>query len=125
MIKGIGVDIVDIERMDAALKRRKNLMNRLFTESECAYCLSKRRPQLHFAVRFAAKEATLKALGTGFRKVKWTDLEVCKDKWGAPFLKLNGEADKLARKMGICDIYISLSFSHQSAVASAIAVGTE
>lgn len=125
MIKGIGIDIVEIDRMNAALKRRKNLMKRLFTESECAYCLAKRNPQLHFAARFAAKEAALKALGTGFRKVKWTDLEICRDKWGAPFLKLNGEADRLAKNMGICHIFISLSFSHQSAVASAIAVGTE
>ncbi|MHB0976402.1 MAG: holo-ACP synthase [Candidatus Aquicultorales bacterium] len=125
MIKGIGVDIVDIERMESALKKRERLMGRLFTEGEREYCLTKKRPHLHFAVRFAAKEAALKALGTGFRNIKWTDLEVCRDRWGRPFLKMNTRASELAHSKGICEIYISLSFSRQSAVASAIAVGAE
>ncbi|MCL5291584.1 MAG: holo-ACP synthase [Actinobacteria bacterium] len=125
MIKGIGVDIVDIDRMDAALKRHQGLMERLFTQSECDYCLARKRPQLHFAARFAAKEAALKALGTGLRRVRWRDLEVCRDKWGRPFLRLNGQAGDLARDKGICDVYISLSFNRQSAVASAIAIGVE
>lgn len=125
MIKGIGIDIVDIDRMELALGRHPRLKERLFTDEEREYCLGKNRPQLHFAVRFAAKEAALKALGTGLRKVKWVDLEVKRDKWGKPFLKLSGPAQELARSRGIGDIFISLSFTRQSAVASAIAVGCD
>ncbi len=125
MIKGIGIDIVEVNRIEQAIRRRKKFTERIFTQVEREYCLSKRRPYLHFAVRFAAKEAALKALGTGMRGVKWTDFEVRRDKWGKPYLYLNGNAAAVARERGICDIFISLSFSRESAVASAIAVGTE
>ncbi len=125
MIKGIGIDIVEVNRIEQAISRRKRFTERIFTETEREYCLSKRRPHLHFAVRFAAKEAALKALGTGMRGVKWTDFEVRRDKWGKPYLSLSGNAAAVARERGICDIFISLSFSRESAVASAIAVGTE
>jgi holo-[acyl-carrier protein] synthase len=125
VIKGIGVDIVEVERIELAIKRRSRFSERVFTDTERDYCLSKHRPHLHFAARFAAKEAALKALGTGLRGVKWTDLEVQRDKWGKPFLNLNGAAAELARDRGICDIFISLSFSRESAIAQAIAVGME
>ncbi|MCL4499154.1 MAG: holo-ACP synthase, partial [Chloroflexi bacterium] len=111
MVKGIGVDIVDIDRMKTALERRRRLEERLFTEGERGYCLSKKRPQIHFAARFAAKEAALKSLGIGLRMVRWADLEVCRDKWGKPYLKMNGRATELARSKGISEIYISLSFN--------------
>lgn len=123
MIKGIGVDIVDIDRMEAALKRHERLMNRLYTAGEREYCLSKKRPQVHFASRFAAKEAALKALGTGLRGVKWTEIEVRRDSLGKPYYKLSGAAAELAASRGISEIYLSLSFSKHSAVASAVAVG--
>ncbi len=125
MIKGIGIDIVEVTRIERAISRRKRFTERIFTESERDYCLSRRRPHLHFAARFAAKEAAVKALGTGMRGVKWTDFEVRRDKWGRPYLRLSGSAAELAKEVGICDIFISLSLSHESAVASAIAVGTE
>lgn len=125
MIKGIGVDIVEVDRIELAIRRRSRFAERVFTDTERDYCLSKHRPHLHFAARFAAKEAALKALGTGLRGVKWTDFEVRRDKWGKPFLKLTGAAAELARDKGICDIFISLSFSRESAIAQAIAVGTE
>jgi holo-[acyl-carrier protein] synthase len=125
VIKGIGVDIVEVDRIELAIRRRSRFAERVFTDTERDYCLSKHRPHLHFAARFAAKEAALKALGTGLRGVKWTDFEVRRDKWGKPFLKLTGAAAELARDKGICDIFISLSFSRESAIAQAIAVGTE
>jgi holo-[acyl-carrier protein] synthase len=125
MIKGIGIDIVEINRIEKAITRRRRFVERIFTKSERDYCLSRHRPYLHFAVRFAAKEAALKALGTGMRGMKWTDFEVRRDKWGKPYLVLGGNAATLARGKGICDIFISLSFSRESAIASAIAVGTE
>lgn len=125
MIKGIGIDIVEVNRIEKALQRRKRFSQRVFTDIERNYCLSRHRPHLHFAARFAAKEAAVKALGTGVRGVKWTDLEVRRDKWGKPFLELTGAAAEFARDKGVCDIFISLSFNSDSAIAQAIAVGTE
>jgi holo-[acyl-carrier protein] synthase len=125
VIKGIGIDIVEVNRIERAIQRRKRFTQRVFTDIERDYCLSRHRPHLHFAARFAAKEAAVKALGTGMGGVKWTDFEVRRDKWGRPFLKLTGAAAELARVKGICDIFISLSHSRESAIAQAIAVGTE
>ncbi|HEY3375556.1 MAG TPA: holo-ACP synthase [Candidatus Aquicultor sp.] len=125
MIKGIGIDIVEVNRIEQAINRRKKFIERVFTEIERDYCLSKHRPHLHFAARFAAKEAAVKALGTGLRGMKWTDFEVCRDKWGRPYLKLSGNAAAIAHEKGVCDIFISLSFSRESAIAQAIAVGME
>src|SRR3990172_2919217 len=122
MIKGIGIDIIEIHRIKKAIVRRKRFTERVFTESERDYCLSKPSPHLHFAARFAAKEAAVKALGTGMRGYKWTDFEIRRDKWGRPYLRLSGNAAELARERGVCDIFISLSLSRESAVASAIAV---
>ncbi|MBE0448779.1 MAG: holo-ACP synthase [Actinobacteria bacterium] len=125
MIKGIGIDIVEVNRIEQAISRRKRFTERIFTKSERDYCFSRQRPHLHFAVRFAAKEAAVKALGSGMRGVKWTDFEIGRDKWGRPYLCLSGNAVAMARERGICDIFISLSFNRESAIASAIAVGTE
>jgi len=122
-VKGIGVDIVEIGRLKRAIERYPQLQSRLFTSREREYCLSKARAHLHFAVRFAAKEAALKALGTGFRGVKWTDMEVRRDSLGRPLLYLDGRAALMAREKGISDVLISLSFSGGNAIASAIALG--
>lgn len=125
MIKGIGVDIVEIERIKRALERHDRFCDRVYTPHEQEYCTAQSSPHLHYAVRFAAKEAALKALGTGFRGVKWTDLEVRRDHLGKPYLELGGSVATQAHERGICDIFVSLSFNQHSAVASAIAIGTE
>jgi len=125
MVKGIGVDIVEIERVKKAIRRYPRFQTRVFTSQERDYCLSKANPYLHFAVRFAAKEAVLKALGTGFRGVKWTDLEICRDDLGKPFVRFFGGASKKLKEREISDILISLSFCHHSAVASAVAIKSE
>ncbi|MDP2211820.1 MAG: holo-ACP synthase [Candidatus Aquicultor sp.] len=125
MIKGIGVDIVEVSRIEQAINRRSKFTERLFTDLERDYCLSKQKPHLHFAARFAAKEAAVKALGTGMRGMKWTDFEVRRDKWGRPYLRLSGNAASAAQERGVCDIFLSLSFSREAAIASAIAVGME
>ncbi|MDO8886023.1 holo-ACP synthase [Candidatus Oleimmundimicrobium sp.] len=125
MIKGIGVDIIEIERVKKAIQRHPQFQVRVFTSSEQDYCLSKANPFLHFAVRFAAKEAILKAIGTGFRGVEWTDLEICRDKLGKPFVKFFGGAAKKLKEYEIGDVLISLSFCHHSAIASAVAIKLE
>ncbi len=125
MIKGIGVDIVEIGRIDQAIANRKErFINRIFTESEREYCFGKPRPSRHFAARFAAKEAVSKALGTGKKGMRWTDVEVCRDGQGRPFIKLTGGAAARARENGVCDVAISLSFNRNNAVASAVAMGS-
>lgn len=122
MVKGLGVDIVEVERMKKALERREQLCLRLFTSNERKYCSAKVRPYRHYALRFAAKEAVLKALGTGLRGVRWTDIEINNDVLGKPQVSLTGKAAKKAHDLGVDEILISLSFSRENAVASAVAL---
>src|SRR3990170_4657224 len=125
MIKGIGVDIVEIDRINRVIENRKDrFVNRIFTRDEQTYCLSKPRPWRHFAARFAAKEAVSKALGTGAKGMRWTDVEVRRDAKGCPYIKLSGGAAELAQEKGVCDVAISLSFNRNNAVASAVAMGS-
>lgn len=124
-VKGIGVDIIEIDRMRAALERQPRMKDRLFTDGEKAYCESKTRPEVHYALRFAAKEAGAKALGTGIRGIRWTEIEVCRDGKGKPSLEFSGSAAKASSEIGISAVYLSLSFTRKNAVASVIAIGTE
>jgi len=122
MITGLGVDIVEIDRMRAALERRPRLKERLFSADERAYCDKRGRPEVHYALRFAAKEAVLKALGTGFAGMKFTDVEVSREMSGRPVPKLSGRAAERATELGIVEMHLSLSFTHTTAVASAVAI---
>ncbi len=123
MIRGLGVDIVEIDRIKKALLKYEKFEKRIFTQDESKYCQSKQEPAHHYAARFAAKEAVSKALGTGRAGMKWTDIEVKRDSKGKPFISLSGGAAKLANENGICDVEVSLSFNKSNAVASAIAIG--
>ncbi|HEB13060.1 MAG TPA: holo-[acyl-carrier-protein] synthase [Actinobacteria bacterium] len=125
MIKGIGVDIIEIDRIERAIKKSKaRFIKRVFTQAEEAYCLSRPQPFRHFAVRFAAKEAVSKALGTGKIGLRWTDIEVCHDKRGRPFIKLLGDGAERAEERGVGAVEISLSFNRETAIASAVATST-
>lgn len=121
MIKGTGIDIVEIDRFKQAMERRSKLLTRVFTEAERSYCLKRNKPHLHFAVRFAAKEAVAKSLGVGFRNIKWQDIEIIKMSSGKPTVILHNEAKNIAKSSGINLIDVSLSFSRTNAVANAIA----
>jgi len=125
MITGLGVDIVEIDRMRAALERRPRVRERLFSEEERAYCDSRKRPEIHYAMRFAAKEAVLKALGIGFAGIGFRDVEVVRDERGRPEPRLSGRAAALAAEAGVVEIHLSLSFTHTTAVASAVAITEE
>lgn len=122
MITGLGVDIVEIDRMRQALERRPNLAERLFSAEERAYCETRNRPEVHYALRFAAKEAVLKALGTGFSGMRFTDVEVAREQGGRPIPRLSGRAAERAQELGVVEMYLSLSFTHSTAVASAVAI---
>ena len=122
MILGLGVDIVEIDRMKAALARRPKIRERLFSEEERAYADGRNRPEVHYALRFAAKEAVLKALGTGFSGMRFTDVEVARDERGRPVPRLSGRAAEVAEGLGVDELHLSLSFTHTTAVASAVAI---
>jgi len=122
MILGTGVDIVEIVRFRKILERSKErFLQRVFTPEEQEFCLAHHDPMPHFAVRFAAKEAVFKALGTGWAKgVTWLDVEVERRNQEAPTIKLHGEAQKLSSLKGACRIHLSLSHTENWAVATAI-----
>jgi len=122
MFAGLGVDIVEIARMRSALGCRPRLKVRLFSEAERAYCEKRAKPEVHYALRFAAKEAVFKALGTGFSGMRFTDVEVVNEASGRPVPRLQGRAAAYAEKAGVVEMHLSLSFTHTTAVASAVAI---
>ena len=114
-----GVDIIEIPRIQQVLDRYgQRFLNRIFTPGEIAYCRG-RAPNL--AGRFAAKEATMKALGTGARGVSWKDIEVVRAESGAPSVKLHGRAEIRAERLGVSEISLSMSHSREYAVAFVVA----
>ena len=113
-----GIDIIEIDRIKIVFNNYgERFLNRIYTSNEQKYC--KGRPS-QLASRFAAKEATMKALGTGVRGVGWKDIEVLRQRGMAPYIKLHGRALKRAQKMGLADLALTLSHSKEFAVASVI-----
>lgn len=120
---GLGVDIVEIERMKGILSRVPSFAERVFSPEERAYCDKKSNPATHYALRFAAKEAVVKALGTGFADgIGVRDIEVERARNGRPVVKLSGRALEIANEQGVRELSISLSYTHTDAVACAMAV---
>jgi holo-[acyl-carrier protein] synthase len=114
-MKAIGVDIIEIERIVTSIDRHgARYLQRVYTPQELAYCNG--RPT-SLAARWAAKEATAKALGTGIGEVGWQEIEVVNADNGSPALNLHGKAAALAEKLGISDFAISLSHTKEYAVA--------
>ena len=113
-----GIDILEIERVKHVAERYgERFYRRIYTEREIAYCHG-RAPQL--ASRFAAKEAVMKALGTGVRGVRWRDIEVVRGRGQAPRIELHGTALARAERLGLTDLALSLSHSKDYAVASVV-----
>ena len=116
-----GVDIIEISRIGRVLERYgQRFLRRIYTPGEIEYC-RERAPNL--AARFAAKEATMKALGTGVRGVGWKDIEVVRAPSGAPSIKLHGRAAARAQRLGVREISLSLSHSREYAVAFVVTQG--
>jgi holo-[acyl-carrier protein] synthase len=120
-ILGLGVDICEIVRMERALARHPTMRERVFTPAEIAYCDSKARPAESFAGRFAAREATIKALG-GYRGKRWQDISVGRAPTGAPSIVLEGHAKSRADALGVSQVLITFTHEKTSAVAFAVAV---
>ncbi len=119
MIYGIGIDLIEVERIRKQLERSDRFINRIFTPDEIVYCESKKNRAQNFAARFAAKEAFFKALGTGWRGgLAFNQVEVVNDSLGKPEIRLHGKAEKLIAEKNITNICVSLT--HLKDFASAI-----
>ena len=122
MIVGTGIDIAEVPRIAEAIQRHgQRFLHRVFTEGEIAYCDSKANRIERYAARFAAKEAGMKALGTGWNHgVRWRDVEVCRVPGGRPTIAFHGKAAEFAAKLGTKNVALSLSHTAEQAIAQVI-----
>jgi len=122
MIVGLGIDITEVYRIRQTIARTPRFAERVFTTDERAYCEGKGVAAAQsYAGRFAAKEAFLKALGTGWRgKITWQDVEIVTDDAGAPTLNVTGEAKQMIEDRGVARIHLSISHTAKYAVAEVI-----
>jgi holo-[acyl-carrier protein] synthase len=127
-ILGTGIDMIEVERVERVLTRPRigeRFRARVFTEREVAYCESRGRPRYQsYAARFAAKEAAMKAMGTGWnRNVGWREIEVVRERGRAPQIVLSGKAAEFARRRNIEAFHLSITHTATSALAHVIAEG--
>jgi len=122
VIVGLGIDIAEIDRIEAAIVRHgAHFLERLFTPAEAAYCESYKDRYERYAGRFAAKEAAMKALGTGWRHgIRWRDIEVTRENSGKPTLRLEGVARQFADRLGVKHISVTITHSGNFALAEVI-----
>lgn len=121
MVKGVGADIIEVARIKENLAKAE-FIKRIYTSGEAEYCQKKAKPEIHFAGRFAAKEAVLKAIGSGLSGLKWTDIEILPDEKGMPIVYLGITATTIAERNGINEVLVSISHCEQYAVAYATAI---
>jgi holo-[acyl-carrier protein] synthase len=121
LIFGLGTDIIHVPRVERALGRTESLKQTLFTPREIAYCESRGKSAQHFAARFAAKEAFLKAMGTGWREgYRFNEIEILNDELGKPEAVVHGEVKKYCDEKGITRFHVSLA--HTKDLAKAVVV---
>ena len=119
---GIGIDVVEVERISTSMDEfGERFCSRIFTRAERNYCDRQKRPAMHYAARFAAKEAVAKALGTGIgQDLGWLDVEVRRRDSGEPEVVLSGDGEKFAQANNITQIKISLTHAEHYAAANAV-----
>lgn len=124
MIVGLGTDIIEVVRIGQMIERHgEHFLQRVYTENEISYCQRRKESNQHFAGRWAAKEAVMKTLGTGWIKgVRWKDIEVESRKSGKPIINIRGGALEVANRLGIDDVLITISHCRTLATATAIGV---
>lgn len=122
MIVGLGVDIAEVDRVEAAIRRHgEPFLKRVFTPVEIAYCERHRNKFERYAGRFAAKEAAMKALGTGWRRgVRWLDIEIVRQPSGKPAVELRGRAREFADRLNVKNISLTITHSGNTALAQVI-----
>jgi holo-[acyl-carrier protein] synthase len=120
-ICGLGIDLIEIKRLrDVGERFGERFLTRVYTQREIGYCNSHRDPYAHFAARFCAKEAILKAFGVGWTRIPWLDIEIVNDAYGDPRVNLYGKAEKVFVSMKAQRILLSISHSGSMAIAQAI-----
>lgn len=121
-IFGIGIDVVEVERIASSMDEfGERFANRVFTQAERDYCEKQKRPEIHYAARFAAKEAVAKALGTGIgQDLAWLDMEIRRRESGEPEVFLTGDGEEFAKANHIAQIKISLTHAQHYAAANAV-----
>lgn len=122
LVAGLDVEIIEIDRFEPVLARRPTLKERVFSAAERDWCENKARPAVHYALCFAAKEAVLKMLGSGFAGIRFSEVEVKRTSQGRPTPVLCGRALRRADQLGIVEMHLSLSYTHSTVVASAVAI---
>ncbi len=120
-IIGLGVDLADIDRVEAVLGRYPRFAERCFTEHEREYAFRFAKPARRLAARFAGKEAVMKSLGTGWRRIRWQDVEITGG--GAPRVRLTGTARRRADMLGVSGVLVTITHTETSALVMAVAVG--
>lgn len=125
MIFGLGVDLAEVDRIREALERTttgERFRNRVFTQGEQVYCERRARKYESYAARFAAKEATMKALGRGWtRDTGWTNIEVVRPRGGRPEIQLHGRTAELAQRLGIHRLHLAITHTAETAMAQVVA----
>jgi holo-[acyl-carrier protein] synthase len=120
-IIGLGVDLAEIERVRAVLERYPRFAERCFTPHEREYAFGHARPERRLAARFAGKEAVMKSLATGWRQIRWTDVEITGG--GAPRAVLRGTAAARAEALGVTEVLVTVTHTDTTALVLAVAVG--
>jgi holo-[acyl-carrier protein] synthase len=118
MIYGIGTDIIEVSRIHAVMEKDIGFREKIFTFGEITYCETKKHKYENYAARFSAKEAFMKAIGTGWRfGIRFADIEVYHDGFGKPLIRLSGKAEELGKIERISKIHVSLSHVKEMAIA--------
>lgn len=120
-ILGLGVDLADIARVGDVLAKYPRFAERCFTEHEREYALRFARPERRFAARFAGKEAVMKSMGTGWRRIRWQDIEITGG--GKPTVRMFGNATHRARQLGVTEVLVTITHTDTSALVMAVAIG--
>ncbi|HZI39429.1 MAG TPA: holo-ACP synthase [Acidimicrobiia bacterium] len=120
-IIGLGVDLADIDRVEAVYRKYLRFLERCFTPHEREYALRFANPARRLAARFAGKEAVMKSMGVGWRRIRWTDIEITGG--GPPRVRLSGNAARRAEMLGVTDVLVTITHTDTSALVMAVAVG--
>lgn len=120
-IIGLGVDLADIDRVEAVYEKYPRFIERCFTPHEQEYALRFAKPARRLAARFAGKDAVMKSMGVGWRRIRWTDIEITGG--GAPRVRLRGNAAHRAEMLGVTDVLVTITHTDTSALVMAVAVG--
>jgi holo-[acyl-carrier protein] synthase len=120
-ILGLGVDLADVQRVERVLAKYPRFAERCFTDHEQEYAFRFANPSRRLAARFAGKEAVMKSMGTGWRRIRWTDIEITGG--GKPTVRMLGNAARRAEMLGVTEILVTITHTDTSALVMAVAVG--